>query len=501
MLFKDMAIRRKLMSVILLTSGVVLLLTCAAFIAYELLSFRQTMVRNVSTLGEIIAANSTAALAFDNPEDAQEILAALQAERHIVAASLYDKNGKLFSKYPANLPATALPAAPEGDGYRFAHAHLAAFHPVVHGGRRLGTLYLRSDMGAMYERFQLYSGIVVLVVAASLLVAYLLSRALQRQISHPILALVETAKAISDRRDYSVRATKHSQDELGLLTDAFNHMLTQIQAQDRALRESEARLHELNQELERRVVERTTQLEAIEAINNELEAFSYSVSHDLRAPLRHIDGFTGLLERHAEPALDDKGRRYLKTISEAVKQMDTLIDDLLTFSRLGRAELRHGPVRLKDLVDEVRRILDPEIAGRAVVWAIGELPEVQGDPQLLRLVLQNLIGNALKYTRTRPEARIEIGARREDAETVCSIRDNGVGFDMRYVERLFGVFQRLHASAEFEGTGIGLASVGRIVRRHGGRVWAEGEVDRGACFSFALPDRDVAPAREPHRSA
>ncbi|MGH8590734.1 MAG: sensor histidine kinase, partial [Gammaproteobacteria bacterium] len=191
------------------------------------------------------------------------------------------------------------------------------------------------------------------------------------------------------------------------------------------------------------------------------------------------------------------GRRYLRTISEAVKQMDTLIDDLLTFSRLGRAELRHGPVRLKDLVDEVRRILDPEIAGRAVVWAIGELPEVQGDPQLLRLVLQNLIGNALKYTRTRPEARIEIGARREDAETVCSIRDNGVGFDMRYVERLFGVFQRLHASAEFEGTGIGLASVKRIVCRHGGRVWAEGEVDRGACFSFVLPDRDVAPAPEP----
>ncbi|MGH8543003.1 MAG: sensor histidine kinase, partial [Gammaproteobacteria bacterium] len=191
---------------------------------------------------------------------------------------------------------------------------------------------------------------------------------------------------------------------------------------------------------------------------------------------------------HAEPALDDQGRRYLRTISEAVKQMDALIDDLLTFSRLGRAELRRGPVRLKELVDEVRRILDPEIAGRAVVWVIGELPEVQGDPQLLRLVLQNLIGNGLKYTRPRAEARIEIGARREDTETVCSIRDNGVGFDMRYVERLFGVFQRLHTSAEFEGTGIGLASVRRIVQRHGGRVWAEGAVGQGACFYFSLPD-------------
>ncbi len=485
MSLQDTPIRRKLMMVILLTSGAVLLLTCAAFFAYEFLTFRQAMVRQLSTLGEIIAANSTAALAFDNPDDASEILAALQAERHIVAASLYDKNGKLFAKYPADLSATAFPAAPEGDGYRFAHAHLAAFQPVVLGGTRLGTLYLNSDMGAMYERFRLYGGIAVLVAAGSFLVAYLLSRALQQQISRPILALAETAKAISDRRDYSVRATKHSQDELGLLTDAFNQMLTQIHAQDQALRESEARLHELNQELERRVIERTAQ---IEAANQELEAFSYSVSHDLRAPLRHIDGFTGLLERHIEPTLDDKGRRYVKTISEAAKQMGTLIDDLLTFSRIGRAELRRATVPLQRLVDEVRCTLEPEIAARDIVWAIDELPEVQGDPQLLRLALQNLIGNALKYTRPRAEARIEIGARCEDTETVCSIRDNGVGFDMRYVERLFGVFQRLHSGAEFEGTGIGLASVKRIVQRHGGRVWAEGAVGEGACFYFSLPD-------------
>jgi len=263
-------------------------------------------------------------------------------------------------------------------------------------------------------------------------------------------------------------------------------------------KQAEEAVKRLNEELDERVRLRTAE---ITAANQELEAFSYSVSHDLRAPLRHIDGFTGLLERHAEATLDDKGRRYLKTISEAAKQMGALIDDLLTFSRLGRAELRHVPVRLQDLVDEVRRILDPEIAGRAVVWAIGELPEVQGDPQLLRLVLQNLIGNALKYTRPRPEARIEIGARREDTETVCSIRDNGVGFDMRYAERLFGVFQRLHTSAEFEGTGIGLATVRRIVHRHGGRVWADGGVDRGACFSFTLPDRGVAPAAEPRQPA
>jgi two-component system sensor histidine kinase/response regulator len=258
------------------------------------------------------------------------------------------------------------------------------------------------------------------------------------------------------------------------------------------------RLRVENAELERRVREHTAELAAA---NQELEAFSYSVSHDLRAPLRHIDGFTGLLAKYLEPRLDETGRRYLTTISGAAKQMDALIDDLLTFSRIGSAELRRTRVDLAGLVREVRGILEPETAGRDIAWEIGDLPEVQGDPRLLRLVLQNLIGNALKYTRTRLEARIEIGVRREATEIVLFIRDNGVGFDMRYAERLFGVFQRLHTSAEFEGTGIGLATVRRIVRRHGGRVWAEGEVDRGASFSFALPNRGIAPAAEPRQSA
>jgi signal transduction histidine kinase/ActR/RegA family two-component response regulator len=233
MSLKDTPIRRKLMMVILLTSGVVLLLTCAAFIAYELLSFRQTMVRNVSILGEIIAANSTAALAFANQDDATEVLAALKAERHIVAASLYDTNGELFAKYPAGLPADAFPATPARDAYRFEHSHLVGVQPVVQGNnKRLGTLYLKSDLGAMYERLRLYSGIAVLVLAVSFLVAYLLSRVLQQQISQPILALAETAKAVSDRRDYSVRAKRLGKDELGLLTDAFNHMLGQIHAHE-----------------------------------------------------------------------------------------------------------------------------------------------------------------------------------------------------------------------------------------------------------------------------
>ena len=244
MALADAPIRRKLTTMMLLTSGLVLLLTCAAFFAYEVLTFRRTAVQQLSTLGQVIAANSTAALAFDNPSDAGEILAALKAERHVAAAALYDGDGRLFSSYPADVSADAIPAAPSADGYRFERSHLVGFEPVVQrGNRRLGTLFLKADMGALYERLRLYGAVAVLVMGVSILVAYLLSRTLQQQISRPILALAEIATAVSERQDYSVRAAKLGGDELGLLTDAFNHMLTRIDEQTRERDQAERKIH------------------------------------------------------------------------------------------------------------------------------------------------------------------------------------------------------------------------------------------------------------------
>jgi two-component system, chemotaxis family, sensor kinase Cph1 len=242
----------------------------------------------------------------------------------------------------------------------------------------------------------------------------------------------------------------------------------------------------------RRAEELAALSEELRRSNKELEAFSYSVSHDLRAPFRHIVGYAELLRQHAGDRLDERGGRYLATIAESARSAGRLVDDLLNFSRMGRTRLTLIPVDMDRLVEEVRRRLDREADGRRVEWRIGELEPALADPVMLRLALENLLGNALKYTRPRDPAVIEVasvpgGEGVGEGQTTYVVRDNGVGFDMAYAAKLFGVFQRLHRVEEFEGTGIGLANVRRIMERHGGRVWAEGELDRGASFYFSLP--------------
>jgi signal transduction histidine kinase len=259
----------------------------------------------------------------------------------------------------------------------------------------------------------------------------------------------------------------------------------ELKTQIEARKVAEKEILTLNSDLEQRIHDRTTQLEIV---NLELEAFSHSVSHDLRAPLRHINGFAEILKEEFYEQLPEKARNYLDTISDSAKKMNILINDLLNLSRTNRIELKKTKLKMNQVIDDALNEVQPFINNRKVAFNIAPLPVVYGDYNLLRLVWVNLLDNAIKYTRSRKKATIKIDCRKEKNEYIFCIRDNGAGFDMNYAQKLFGVFQRLHSSEEFEGTGIGLSNVRRIISRHSGRTWAEAKVNKGAAFYFSLPE-------------
>lgn len=479
---RHLSIRHKLTLLSVLASGSALLVACAAFLAYDGWTFRDAMVQTISTQAKIVGYNSAASLLFSVPQSATETLAALNAEPGILSADIYTMDKKIFASYVRERGGSnkenvtrSLPGV-QPEGHTFAADHLELWRPVVLGGNVLGTVAIRADLEAMRVRNLQYIGIAIIVLLISTAGSILVSLWFQRRISLPILGLAAVAKKVSDDKDFSVRAKSDSRDEVGMLVETFNEMLGRIQEQN-------AELHQSQEELEARVTERTTQLEAA---NKELEAFSYSVSHDLRAPLRGIDGFSQALLEDYEEKLDARGKDYLQRVRAASQRMAQLIDDMLGLSRASRGEMRREMVDLTAISKSIAAHLQEGDMGRRVEVVIAEGLCATGDPRLLQVVLENLIGNAWKFTGKQPSARIEVGQNGNNGRSVYFVRDNGAGFDMTYAEKLFGPFQRLHSAAEFKGTGIGLATVQRIIRRHGGEVWAEGKVGQGAVFCFTM---------------
>jgi signal transduction histidine kinase len=478
------SISTKLTMMNMLVSGAALLLACAGFFIYDQVTFRQGLVRTLSAQAQIIGSNSVSALLFNDSQSASNTLAALKSSPSVASAGILTAQRHPFAAYyrsPQDESPTP-PAVPtdRDEVYWFRSTHATLVRKILSDGKLIGFVYIRSDLHEIDTRFWRYLLISAAVLLISLLFALLVSAAFRRSLAGPIVRLAETARGVTRDRDYSVRVSPTGQrDELAVLIDSFNEMLREIQQRDKALQKA-------HDQLEQRVSDRTRDLVSA---NQELEAFSYSVSHDLRGPLDAIIGFSYVLMSTYASKLDANGQESVKSIRAAARRMSELIDDLLNLSRVTTSIMHRQKIDLSAFSRSIMEEMCRSAPERQVEFVSPVSAEAFADARLIRIVMDNLLRNSWKYTSHHERARIEFGQQSSNGRTVYFVKDDGSGFDPRSAERLFQPFQRLHSTAEFPGNGIGLATVRRIVQRHGGEVWAEAEVEKGATFYFTLESR------------
>jgi signal transduction histidine kinase/CheY-like chemotaxis protein len=503
---KDASIANKLTWMNMLVSGAALVLACAVFIGYDVVSFRDTVVHNLSTQAQIIGSNSASALLFNDPQSAENTLSALEAAPDILSAVIYAPDGAPLASYSRNrngrIPPP--PSIPPGQTeiQRRSSQEIVLVRSIVFQGKPIGTVYIRSDLEELNGRMKRYEGIGAIVLLASLMAALLVSSIFRRALADPIVHLAQVAGAVSRDKNYSVRATPiRSQGELAILIDAFNEMLVQIERNEKELLKA-------HDELEQRVQERTAELQTAK---NEVEVFSQSIlrakeeleraskfkdqflstmSHELRTPLNAVLGFSDLLTEERYGPLNDKQRRYVNHIHTGGKHLLNLINDILDLSKIeaGRLQLAIESVTVSvsfaEVMDTMRPLADKK--AQTLLQRARQDLSVRADVTRFKQVLMNLVGNAIKFT---PEGgRIELVAQELGDTIRVEVHDSGPGIPPEEQKRIFEAFYRLrHADKAVEGTGLGLAITQRLVEMHGGQLGIESQPGEGSCFYFTLP--------------
>jgi signal transduction histidine kinase len=463
-------------------TGTALLFAYVAFLAYDLYTLREDLISSLTTEAGIVGANCVTALVFDDKQAAENTLSALDRSPHIRWAEIMRADGTVFAKYER-----------DGQGQPDMKVSLVRGRPLVYWangtnillarqvefqGRNLGTVYLLAESGELAHRARQFGLLSALILALCFAIAVFATSTIRRLVTGPLSELAGTAQVVSRERDYSIRAPMpRGSDEIAFLVQSFNEMLEQIQERDRALEES-------RNALEQRVKERTAEL--TEA-NKELEAFSYSVAHDLRGPLQHITNIAFMLQGSSAACPRAEDRVLVEKLADGAGSMAALIDDLLNLSSATSTPMHRTAIDLSRMTEAILNNLAAEGQERQARFTVAKGARAIADEGLIQIVLVNLLRNAWKYSSKVAMAEIEFGYGENGNGTAYFVRDNGAGFNPRYADRLFRPFQRLHSQSEFPGTGIGLATAQRIVTRHGGMIWAEGQVDHGAAFYFTLP--------------